>query len=88
MKYNALMLTLQLEGVEDVVRRAVAEALAEAASHTANGFLDVAAAAEFIASTPAAIRSLVKRSEIPFYKAPNGRLLFDRDELAQWVRDG
>jgi hypothetical protein len=37
---------------------------------------------------PAAIRSLVQRGEIPVHKAPNGRLLFDRDELEQWVRSG
>lgn len=30
--------------------------------------------------------SLVKRNAIPYHKAPNGRLLFDRRELDMWVR--
>lgn len=51
-------------------------------------FLDVDGAAALLASTPSAIRSLVKRDAIPHYKAPNGRLLFDRDHLRQWVTSG
>ena len=52
------------------------------------GFLDVAGAATFLASTPSAIRSLVQRDAVPYHKAPNGRLLFDRVELERWVRSG
>jgi hypothetical protein len=50
-------------------------------------WLDVNAAAIHLgATTPEAVRALVKRRQIPFHKAPNGRLLFDRHELDAWVR--
>lgn len=49
-------------------------------------WLGVKGAAEYLATTDQAIRGLVKRNAIPFYKAPNGRLLFHRDELDRWVR--
>jgi hypothetical protein len=50
-------------------------------------WLDVDAAATHLgATTPDAVRALVKRRQIPFHKAPNGRLLFDRHELDAWVR--
>ncbi len=49
-------------------------------------WLNVKGAAEYLATTGQAIRGLVKRDAIPFHKAPNGRLLFHRDELNRWVR--
>ena len=64
------------------------DALASAREAAAEGFVDVAGAAAYLTSTPTAIRALVKRREIPFHKAPNGRLLFDRSELEVWVRHG
>jgi hypothetical protein len=63
---------------------AVVSRMAPTASES-DGFLDVAAAARYLCSTPSAIRSLVKRDAIPHYRAPNRRLLFDRDELRRWV---
>jgi hypothetical protein len=86
--HNAYVVTVQLQGLEEIVIRAVADAMAAQQSAVRPSFLDVEGAAGFIASTPAAIRSLVQRGEVPFHKAPNGRLLFDRDELEQWVRSG
>lgn len=76
-----------VEALKELVREAVRDELTEHAAHE-DGFLNVDAAADFLASTPTAVRSLVKREAIPFHKAPNGRLLFDRDELDQWVRSG
>jgi excisionase family DNA binding protein len=35
--------------------------------------------------TQGAIRNLVLRRQIPFYK-PGGRLLFDREEIDLWVK--
>jgi hypothetical protein len=87
-RYKARMVTVQLDGLEEIVMRAVADAMAAQQPTAPAGFLDVEGAADFIASTPAAIRSLVQRGEIPFHKAPNGRLLFDREELERWVRSG
>ena len=74
-----------VQGLEGMVQRAVADALASHQLQT-EGFLDVDGAAAYLSSTPSAIRSLVKRDAIPFHKAPNGRLLFDRTELDAWVR--
>ncbi len=51
-----------------------------------SAWLGVKGAAEYLATTDQAIRGLVKRDAIPVHKAPNGRLLFDRDELNRWVR--
>jgi len=73
-----------VQAIEDIIRLAVADELA-VTRQTPTGFLDVDGAATYLASTPTAIRSLVKRHGIPHHKAPNGRLLFDQEELRQWV---
>jgi excisionase family DNA binding protein len=72
---------------EDDIRRVFREELA-AAQTGPSGFLDVDGAADFLSTTPGAIRSMVKRGQIPFERTPNGRLLFTREELDAWVRDG
>jgi len=51
----------------------------------APAWLGVDGAAEYLQTTPDAIRALVKRKKIPHYK-PNGRILFDRFQLDKWVR--
>jgi hypothetical protein len=77
------------EALVDVVREAVRQALAEQhPPEQASGWLDVKRAAEYLSTTPAAIRSLVKRREIPYRKTPNGRLLFRPEELDMWVMGG
>jgi excisionase family DNA binding protein len=77
---------LELLTQEDV-RRIVREEL-RAAPTGDPGFLDVNGAAEYLSSTPGAIRQLVNRGAIPVHRAPTGRLLFDRDELRAWVESG
>ncbi len=75
----------------ELLHALVATAVRDELSHLSlrdDGFLDVKGAAAYISSTPQAIRSLVKRNDIPYHKAPNGRLLFDRDELDHWARTG
>jgi predicted HTH domain antitoxin len=52
------------------------------------GFLDVDRAAEYLSTTPGAVRALVKRRQVPVHKTPQGRLLFDPDELDIYVRGG
>jgi hypothetical protein len=54
----------------------------------APGFLDVDGAAAFLASTPDAVRAMVRREQVPFHRTPNSRLLFDPAELEAWVRAG
>jgi excisionase family DNA binding protein len=50
------------------------------------GWLSVKGAASYLDTTDDAIRALVKRKQIPCERAPNGRLLFWRDDLNEWVR--
>jgi hypothetical protein len=64
-----------LRSLENLVRRAVVDALTTERVAAGDGFLDVSGAAAYAASTPSGIRSLVKRRAIPFHKAPNGRIL-------------
>ena len=75
-----------IQGLAELVRQAVAADLDKSNTSNAAAYLDVDAAAGYLASTPSAIRSLVKRNAIPHHKAPNGRLLFERHELDAWVR--
>lgn len=74
-----------VKAVKELLQEVLRHELAEHSLVHEDGFLDVDRAAVFLASTPGAVRSLVKRDAIPFHKAPNGRLLFDRDELRSWV---
>ena len=46
---------------------------------------DTKGAGGFLRKSPAAIRNLVMRKEIPFRKV-SGRLVFIREELEEWVR--
>ena len=84
---EAVTLTVSDEFVHalrEVVRQAITAELVGVRNNEP-GFLDVDGAADFLASTPSAIRSLVKREAIPHYKTPAGRLLFVREELRHWV---
>lgn len=52
-------------------------------------WLDVAGASRHLGyDTDGAVRTLVNRRAIPHHKAPNGRILFARAELDDWVRSG
>ena len=48
-------------------------------------FLDIKEASKFLKISLTQINRLIKKGEIPSYKA-GGRRLFDRDELIGWVR--
>jgi excisionase family DNA binding protein len=48
--------------------------------------LDVDELSCYIRRSSGAIRKMVLRRQIPFHK-PAGRLLFDREEIDQWVRE-
>jgi hypothetical protein len=49
-------------------------------------YLNTAEAAQFLKRTPAAIRNLVARHQIPF-RRPAGRLIFIRSELVEWIEN-
>ena len=74
------------ETLVDALVARVAEQVFARLERERGGYLDVDGAAEYLASSPGAIRKLVERGQIPVHRAPNGRLLFDREELSAWVR--
>lgn len=53
----------------------------------ATRWLNVERAADYLSTTPEAIRGLVKRRQLPVHRTPSGRLLFDVVELDAWVRN-
>jgi excisionase family DNA binding protein len=79
------------ELVERIAQRA-AELLTDGAAmspvgDTADGYLDVAGAADFLACKPARIYALVSAKRIPHHR-DGSRLLFDRAELRAYVAAG
>ena len=75
--------------VRDAAREAAKQAVTDYAARsadTASRWLNVKSAAEYLDITEHALRSLVKRNDIPVHRAPNGRLLFHAVELDEWVR--
>jgi excisionase family DNA binding protein len=81
---NELTFTLDLEAIAQRAAEIVAERLER---NDADGFLDVAGAAEFLACKSDRIYALKSAGRIPFYK-DGSRLLFDKAELREWVRNG
>jgi hypothetical protein len=73
------------ESLEDLAVR-VASHVADR-SLLATVWLDVEGAALHLCATPSAIRSMAQRGQIPVHRR-QGRLLFDRRELDDWVRSG
>ncbi len=49
-------------------------------------YLSTREAADYLRRTPASIRNLVLRRQIPFRKV-GGRLLFIKEELDKWVQE-
>lgn len=87
MNRSDLSLTLPPELVEEIARR-VAEILAERqGTDDQDGFLDVAAAAEFLSCPKSRIYALVSAGRIP-HKRDGSRLLFDRQALREYVENG
>jgi len=70
--------------MRSVVREEVQQALAGAPP--ASPWLDAAGAAAYLAMTEEALRSLVKRRELPVHRLPNRRLRFRPEELDAWAR--
>jgi excisionase family DNA binding protein len=75
-----------LAAARESVRQAFAEAVQPA--EPASPWLSTKSAAAFLDTSEEAIRSLVKRGELPVRRTPNGRLLFRRDDLDAWVESG
>lgn len=82
---NPLSLELPSELVEQIAQRA-AEILAEQQAEP-EGYLDVVEAAEFLACAKNRVYALVSANRIPHHR-DGSRLLFDRAELREYVRNG
>lgn len=82
----AVTLDIADEMVERIAERA-AELLADRQSAAAGGYLDVTGAAEFLACPKSRIYALVSARRLPHHH-DGSRLLFDRDELREYVRSG
>jgi excisionase family DNA binding protein len=79
----AVTVTMPHDQFEALVGR-VAERLQEGRD---DGFVDVAGAAEYLATTPKGIYRAVERGRLPYHRAGR-RLLFDRAELRAYVESG
>ena len=83
------MVTMQLDGFEDEVRRVVRDELTRALEGFASpAYLNVKSAASFLDTTQAAVRAMVKRGELPVHRTPNGRVLFSPTALTAWAEGG
>lgn len=83
----AVTLDIAEELIERIARRA-AELLSERQpASNKDGYFDVAGAAEFLAFPKSRIYSLLSVGRIPHYH-DGSRLLFDRGELREYVRNG
>lgn len=81
-----------LDALDDDALDALADALAPRLTARVGpagpaGYVDVAGAAEFLACPTSRIYALVSAKRIPHYK-DGSRLLFDREELREYVRNG
>lgn len=76
--------------VPDELVEAVAERAAEIVLRrlpSSDGYLDVDGAAEFLACPKSRIYALTSSNRLPHYK-DGSRLLFDRSEIREYVRNG
>ena len=58
----------------------------EASGKPTERYLTVDQIGNYLKRSPGAIRNLVLRRKIPFRK-PGGRLLFDREEIDNWIKN-
>jgi excisionase family DNA binding protein len=83
---NVIVLTVKLDELVEALT-SLAPGRPRYSEDSASPWLTVAEAADYLRTTPNGIRAMVKRRQVPFHRR-NGRLLFDRHELDEWVRKG
>jgi excisionase family DNA binding protein len=82
-----LSITLSTEQIDLIADRVAGLLDRRSLPDEPDGFLDVTGAAEFLACPRSRIYALVSKNRIPHHK-DGSRLLFDRGELRQYVRNG
>jgi hypothetical protein len=84
-----VQVTINLGGLEELLRAVIREELATGSKSLhgrPSGFMDTKTAAVFLSTSEQALRALCKRGQVPVHRTPQGRLLFDPDELSAYVR--
>jgi len=81
-----MMIQLDTRELVSQIEAAFRKVLEEGVGDREPGLLDVKGAAEFLATTDDALRSMVKRKQVPVVRLPNGRLRFDPVDLNAWAR--
>jgi excisionase family DNA binding protein len=80
---------IEQEALLAIVREAVAEAMSERTTAApVSPWLTAAEAGEYLRTSEAAIRSMLKRRELPASRTANGRVLLARDDLDRFARGG
>ena len=51
-------------------------------------FITTVEVAKLLSISRGRVYTLVSKNAIPYYKPSGGRLLFDREEIAQWITKG
>jgi Helix-turn-helix domain len=66
---------------DDLARRVAAIVLESLPASDPSPWLNVDRAADYLDTTPGAIRGMVKRGQVAVHRSPTGRLLFRREDL-------
>jgi excisionase family DNA binding protein len=86
---NALTIELPEDLLETLARR-VATLVSEQGLATVSRWLGVEEAADYLRTTPDALRKAIQRGQVPAHQpyGPGTRYVLDRDELDAWVVQG
>jgi excisionase family DNA binding protein len=75
-----------LTALESLIDERVRAHLERYGSASASRWLSVRSAAEYLATTPAAVRQLIRRGHLRAYRPEGGSMLLSRVEIDAWVR--
>lgn len=53
-----------------------------------NKFITIKEAAEYLGYSVGYLYKLVSKKEIPFYQPTGSKILFDKNEIEKWVKNG
>ena len=75
----------RLKVIEDLLQKIHSEELRSGTEHEI--YLKVEKAAEFLSTTPNALRVMVSKNQIPYLKKM-GKLFFRQSDLIEWLENG
>lgn len=56
--------------------------------NTGNKFITIKEVAEYLGYSVGYLYKLASKKEIPFYQPTGSKILFDKNEIEKWVKDG